>query len=57
MSPATAPPRAATTTATGDAAIRCTLGDGAESNGVAVTVTSVQGTDVRFGIKVDDQPS
>lgn len=37
--------------------IRCTLVDGSDTYGVAVTTTSVQGTDVKFGIKVDDQPS
>ncbi|MBN9795130.1 hypothetical protein DMP17_42080 [Pseudonocardia sp. TMWB2A] len=38
-------------------AVRCTLVDGADSYGVAVTTTSVQVSDVNFAIKVDDQPS
>ena len=35
---------------------RCTLVSGTETYGVTVTVTSVQGTDVKFDIQVDQQP-
>lgn len=38
------------------ATLRCTLVDAGQTSGVTVTVTSVQGTDVRFDIKPDDQP-
>lgn len=34
----------------------CTLSDSGESYGVTVTVTSVDGSDVKFDIKVDDEP-
>ena len=36
---------------------RCTVYDGAVGYGATVTVTSVEGTDVGFGITVEDQPS
>jgi hypothetical protein len=36
--------------------MRCTLKDGDETYGVNVNVTKVEGTDVKFDIKVDDQP-
>lgn len=39
------------------AAIRCVLTDGSDKYGVTVTATSVQGSNVAFDIKVDDQPS
>jgi Domain of unknown function (DUF4333) len=35
---------------------RCSLVSGTETYGVTVTVTSVQGTDVKFDIQVDQQP-
>ena len=35
---------------------RCTLVSGTETYGVTVTVTSVQGTDVKFDIQVDQSP-
>jgi hypothetical protein len=35
---------------------RCTLMSGTQTYGVTVTVTSVQGTDVKFDIQVDQQP-
>lgn len=38
------------------ATTRCTLSDGGETYGVDVNVTKVEGTDVRFDLKVDDQP-
>jgi hypothetical protein len=38
------------------ATLRCTLTDGADTYGVNLTVTSVEGGDVKFDIKVDDQP-
>ena len=38
------------------ATTRCTLRDGGESYGVDVNVTKVEGTDVKFDLKVDDQP-
>ena len=38
------------------ATTRCTLRDGGETYGVAVNVTKVEGTDVKFDLKVDDQP-
>ena len=38
------------------AAQRCTLVSGTETYGVTVTVTSVQGTDVKFDIQVDQTP-
>lgn len=34
----------------------CTLTDGSDTYGVKVTVTSVDGDNVKFDIKVDDQP-
>jgi hypothetical protein len=34
----------------------CTLSDSGESYGVAVTVKSVEGSDVKFDIKVADEP-
>ena len=39
------------------ATTRCTLNDGGETYGVDVNVTKVEGTDVKFDLKVDDQPS
>ncbi len=39
-----------------DATLTCTLTDGSDSYGVKVTVTSVDGDNVKFDIKVDDQP-
>ncbi len=36
--------------------MRCTLKDSGETYGVTVTVTKVEGTDVKFDIKVDDEP-
>jgi Domain of unknown function (DUF4333) len=36
---------------------RCTLRAGADTYGVTVTVTSVQGTDVKFDIQVDKTPT
>ena len=38
------------------ATTRCTLKDGDQTYGVGVNVTKVEGTDVKFDIKVDDQP-
>lgn len=38
------------------ATTRCTLNDGGETYGVNVNVTKVEGTDVRFDLKVDDKP-
>jgi Domain of unknown function (DUF4333) len=38
------------------ATTRCTLKDGDQSYGVNVNVTKVEGTDVKFDLKVDDQP-
>jgi hypothetical protein len=35
---------------------RCTLTDAGETYGVNVDVTKVDGTDVKFGLKVDDHP-
>lgn len=35
---------------------RCELKDGSDTYGVLVTVTGVDGTDVKFDIKVDDKP-
>ncbi|MBL8927786.1 MAG: DUF4333 domain-containing protein [Pseudonocardia sp.] len=43
--------------ATVGASERCTLKSGADSYGVTVTVTGVQGTDVRFDIQVDRTPT
>jgi ABC-type glycerol-3-phosphate transport system substrate-binding protein len=37
--------------------IRCELDDSGQTFGVTVTVTDVQGKNVKFDIKVDDQPS
>jgi hypothetical protein len=39
------------------ATTRCTLKDGGETYGVGVNVTKVDGSDVKFDLKVDDQPS
>jgi hypothetical protein len=39
------------------ATLRCQLSDGGKNYGVTVTVTSVDGNDVEFDIKRDDQPS
>jgi hypothetical protein len=39
------------------ATLRCNLKDGAQTYGVTVTVTSIQGGDVKFDFKVDDQPT
>lgn len=39
------------------ATTRCTLNDGGKTYGVDVNVTKVEGTDVKFDLKVDDQPS
>ncbi len=36
--------------------LQCELTDSGETYGVTVTVTSVQGGDVKFDFKVDDQP-
>ena len=38
------------------ATLRCTLADTGQTYGVNVTVTSVEGSDVKFDIKVDDKP-
>ena len=38
------------------ATTRCTLSNGGEAYGVDVNVTKVEGTDVKFDLKVDDQP-
>ena len=38
------------------ATTRCMLNDGGEKYGVDVNVTKVEGTDVKFDLKVDDQP-
>ena len=35
---------------------RCRLKSGTQTYGVTVTVTSVQGTDVKFDIQVDQTP-
>lgn len=43
--------------ATVGASQRCTLRAGADTYGVTVTVTSVQGTDVKFDIQVDKTPT
>jgi hypothetical protein len=43
--------------ATVGASERCTLQAGADTYGVTVTVTSVQGTDVKFDIQVDKTPT
>ena len=39
------------------ATLRCDLQDGGETYGVTATVTKVDGTNVKFDIKVDDEPS
>ncbi len=39
------------------AAIRCELAAAPDRYGVTVTATSVQNSDVKFDIKVDDHPS
>jgi uncharacterized protein DUF4333 len=38
------------------ATTRCTLNDAGETYGVDVHVTKVEGTDVKFDLKVDDKP-
>ena len=38
------------------ATTRCTLTDAGDTYGVNVNVTKVDGTDVKFDMKVDDQP-
>jgi Domain of unknown function (DUF4333) len=38
------------------ATTRCTLTDAGDTYGVNVNVTKVEGTDVRFDLKVDDEP-
>ena len=38
------------------ATTRCTLNDRGKTYGVDVNVTKVEGTDVRFDLKVDDKP-
>ena len=38
------------------ATTRCTLSDGGKTYGVGVNVTKVDGTDVKFDLKVDDKP-
>jgi uncharacterized protein DUF4333 len=38
------------------ATTRCMLHDSGEAYGVNVKVTKVEGTDVKFDLKVDDQP-
>ena len=38
------------------ATLRCELKDSGQTYGVTVTVNSVQGSDVNYGFKVDDQP-
>ena len=38
------------------ATLRCELKDNSETYGVNVTVTSVEGTNVKFDLKVDDKP-
>jgi Domain of unknown function (DUF4333) len=43
-------------TATVGATLRCTLVDAGQTYGVNVTVTSVEGSDVKFDIKRDGQP-
>ena len=39
------------------ATTRCTLNDSGETYGVDVNVTKVEGTDVKFDLKVNDKPS
>ncbi|WP_285758206.1 DUF4333 domain-containing protein [Nocardiopsis ansamitocini] len=39
------------------AEIRCELTAGGQTYGMTVTTTSVEGNDVNFDIKVDDQPT
>lgn len=39
------------------ATVRCKLEGDGETYGVTATVTKVDGSDVRFDIKVDDEPS
>lgn len=51
-SPSTAP----TTKGEVGATTRCTLTDAGETYGVNVNVTKVDGTDVKFDLKVDHQP-
>lgn len=36
--------------------VRCTLTSGTTTYGLTATVTAVEGKDVKFDIKVDDQP-
>jgi hypothetical protein len=38
------------------ATTRCTLKDTGDTYGVGVNVTKVEGTDVKFDLKVDDKP-
>jgi hypothetical protein len=38
------------------ATTRCTLNDAGNTYGVDVNVTKVEGTDVRFDLKFDDEP-
>jgi hypothetical protein len=38
------------------ATTRCTLNDAGEAYGINVNVTKVDGTDVKFDLKVDDKP-
>ena len=38
------------------ATTRCTLDDGGDTYGVDVNVTKVEGTDVKFDLKVDNKP-
>ncbi|WP_123023864.1 DUF4333 domain-containing protein [Mycolicibacterium stellerae] len=38
------------------ATTRCTLNDAGKTYGVDVNVTKVEGTDVKFDLKVDDKP-
>jgi hypothetical protein len=38
------------------ATTRCMLKDGDDAYGINVNVTKVEGTDVKFDMKVDDQP-
>lgn len=39
------------------ATLRCELTDSGDTYGVTATVTKVDGTNVKFDIKVDDEPS
>ena len=40
-----------------DATAKCSLSDSGQTYGVEVKVTAVDGSDVKFDIKVDDEPS